>query len=86
MFLQFGQIVEGIGATSLAGIDETHKQVADMSAILGFIEKRAFAMQDGLFQSSFADGIVERRSRHVEKLDKFCPVYRARNQRRAFER
>jgi hypothetical protein len=47
MFLQFDQIVEGIGTTSLAGIDETHKQVADLSAILGFIEKRAFAMQDG---------------------------------------
>ncbi len=49
MFLQFDQIVEGIGAAPLAGIDETHKQVANLSAVLGFIEQRAFAMQDGLF-------------------------------------
>jgi hypothetical protein len=38
MFLQFDQIVEGIGITSFAGIDETHKQVADLSAVSGFIE------------------------------------------------
>jgi hypothetical protein len=49
MFLQFDQIVEGIGATSLAGIDEAHKQVANLGAVLGLIKKRALAVQDGLF-------------------------------------
>jgi hypothetical protein len=55
MFLQFDQIIKGIGRAPLARINESHKQVADLSAVLGFIEKGSLPMQDGLFQRSFAD-------------------------------
>jgi hypothetical protein len=54
VFLQRGQVVEGIGIAELARVDEAHEEVANVSPVLGFIEERIFAMQDGLLQGTFA--------------------------------
>lgn len=39
VFLHLGEIVEGIGAVQFAGVDQTHKQVAHSSTVLGLIEQ-----------------------------------------------
>jgi hypothetical protein len=62
VFLQLGEVVEGIGVVQLTSVDETHEEVAHLGALAGFIEQRILAMQDGLLQGPLADVVVERRS------------------------
>jgi len=38
VLLQFGEVVERIGAVELAGVDEAHEQVADAGAVFGLVE------------------------------------------------
>ncbi len=59
MPLQLGQIVERVGATELVGVDQAHEQIADVSAVLGFIKESVLAMKDGFLQGSFASVIVQ---------------------------
>ena len=61
MFLQFGEVVEGISLVQFAGVDQAHEQVADPGAVFGFVKVSVFAVQDGLFQGSFANIIYLRR-------------------------
>ena len=49
MFLQFGEIVKGIGLIQLAGVDQAHEQVADPGSVFGLVEVGVFAVQNGLF-------------------------------------
>jgi len=44
--LQLGQVVEGVGACELAGMDQTHEQIADMSAVFGFIKESVLASME----------------------------------------
>ena len=62
MSLQFGQVVEGIGPAELAGVDETHEHIADVSAVLGLVEQRILSMNYGPFQCPLDDVVVQRRS------------------------
>jgi hypothetical protein len=39
VFLQRGQVVEGIGIAELARVDEAHEEVANVSPVLGLIEE-----------------------------------------------
>jgi len=52
MFLQRGQVVEGIGAVQLTRMNQAHEEVADLRAVLCLVEQRIFSMQDGLLQPS----------------------------------
>ena len=47
MPLQFGQIIEGVGAVQLAGMDQAHVQVAHLSSVQRLIKQRVLAIQDG---------------------------------------
>jgi hypothetical protein len=42
VFLQFGEVLEGIGAVQFAGADQTHVQIAHLGAILGPTKERVF--------------------------------------------
>ena len=55
VLLQLGQIVEGIAGAELAGVDEAHKEVAHAGAVLGLVEQRSFAMENGLLEGPLAD-------------------------------
>ena len=57
--MQLGQIVERVGATELAGVDQAHEEIADMSAVLGFVKKGVLAMKDGFLQGYFANIVVQ---------------------------
>jgi hypothetical protein len=39
MFLQFGEVVEGIDAVQFAGMDQTHEQIPHLGAVRGLIEQ-----------------------------------------------
>ena len=54
MFLEFGEVVEGIDAVQFAGVDQAHKQIAHTGAVLGLIEIRIFPMKNSLFEGLFA--------------------------------
>jgi hypothetical protein len=53
--LKLDQVVEGVGVTELTGVDQAHEQIADMSAVLGFIKESVLAMKDGFLQGSLAN-------------------------------
>ncbi len=58
--MQDCQIVEGIDVRKLTGIDQAHKQIADTSTTLGFIEQRIPAMQNCFLQGTLNNAAVER--------------------------
>ena len=58
MFLKFGEVVEGVDAVQLAGVDQAHKQISHTGAVLGFIEIRVFPMKYRFLECSFTDVVV----------------------------
>ncbi len=50
--LQLGQIIERIGSVQLAGVDQTHEQVAHSGAVQRLIEECVLAVQDGFLQGT----------------------------------
>lgn len=52
MPLQLGQIVERIGFVQLAGVDQTHEQIADSGAIQRLVKERVPPVQNGFLQST----------------------------------
>ena len=48
---QFREIADGIGAIQLAGVDQAHIQVADLSTLQGLIEETVFPVQNRFFQT-----------------------------------
>lgn len=44
VFLQFGQVIQGVDAVQLAGVNQTHEQVADVGAVLGLIKQTNFGV------------------------------------------
>ena len=43
--LLLGQIIERIGSVQLAGVNQTHEQIADSGAIQRLVEERVLAVQ-----------------------------------------
>jgi len=39
VFLQLGEVVEGIGVVQFTGVDQTHVQVTHLGTVLGLIEQ-----------------------------------------------
>ncbi len=64
MFLKFCQVIKGINPSQIAGMDQAHKQIANARTIFSFIEQGIFAMQDGFFQSPFANIVYGCRTMH----------------------
>lgn len=48
MLLEGDQVVEGIDAPQIAGVDQAHEHIADEGAMLGPVEERVFSVEDGL--------------------------------------
>jgi serine/threonine protein kinase len=49
VFLKGRQVMEGVDLVELAGMNEAHEQVPNVSAMLGPVEKRVFAVQNRSF-------------------------------------
>jgi hypothetical protein len=47
MLLHGFKIFKGIYLAKIAGVNQTHEHITDVSAVLGFEEQRIFPMQDG---------------------------------------
>ena len=46
VLLQLGEIVEWVGVTELAGMDQTHVQIAYLGAVQRLVKQRVLAMQN----------------------------------------
>ena len=62
MALEFDQVVEGVGAAQLAGVDQRHEQVADLRSVERAIEQRVLSMQHRSFQAPLDDVVIQRGS------------------------
>ena len=74
VFLQLGEIVEGIGAVRFAGMNEAHVEVAHPGAVPGLIEQTILSMQNGLLQGPLANVVVERGARLAQEQRQRFPV------------
>ena len=72
--VEFGEVVEGVGAAEGAGVDQTHEEVAHLGPVLGLEEEGISTMPDRHFQRPFADIIVQRSSRYPQKQRQLLPV------------
>ena len=55
MSMEVLEVVERIEVVQLARLNQAHVQIADRGAVVRLMEQRTLAMNDGFFQSSFAD-------------------------------
>ena len=46
---QFSEIANGIDAIQLAGVDQGHVQITDLSTLQGLVEKTVFSVQNCFF-------------------------------------
>ena len=74
VFLKIGKVIKGINPSQIAGMDQAHKQIPNARTIFSFIEQGIFAMQDGFFQSPFANIVVKRRLWYPQKESQRRPV------------
>jgi hypothetical protein len=58
MPLQLGQVLEAVGSAKLAGMNQTHEQISDLSTVQCPIEQGVFPMEHDPFQRSFNDIVM----------------------------
>jgi hypothetical protein len=74
MALDFDQVVEGVGAAQLAGMDQAHELIADLRTVQGAIVQYVLTMQNGALQGSFDDIVIKRGSGLSEEQRQPQPV------------
>ena len=74
MLLQGFEILEGIHFAQIAGMNQAHEQITDVSPMFGFIKQRVFAVKDRLFQRALTEVIVQRSLWHPKEQCEFFPV------------
>lgn len=74
MELELGEVVEGVGAVELAGINNAHVEIARVCAVIGLVEERIFPVQDRHLERPFADVIVQGGSRLTKEERQLYPV------------
>src|SRR5437870_9260119 len=57
--LQLGEVVEGIDAVELAGVNQAHVQVPPLRSLPGLVKQRVLAMQNGLLQGTLDQIVIE---------------------------
>ena len=65
VLVQLGQVVEGIDAVQLTGVDQAREQIPDTGAIFGLVEVGILAVQNRLFQGLFTDVVHLGRQIHL---------------------
>ena len=75
IFLKGDQIVESVFLSHVAGLNEAHEHVPYNGPIRGFIKQGVLPVDDGLFQSTFADIIVEWGTGDFEETGQSLPVF-----------
>ena len=72
--LECHQVFEWVDLVDLGCVDQAHVDVPDPSALCGLVEQAVLAMQDGPFQGTFADIVVQGGSRLPEEQGQCGPV------------
>ena len=73
MFLQFGEVVEGIGLIQFASMDQAHEQVPHLGTVLRLIEQTILSMQNAFLQSPLDEVRIQRRARLAEEQGQPSP-------------
>ena len=71
---QGNEVVERLDLVEFGGMDQGHEQITDARAVQRPIEERVLPMQNGLFEYTFGDVVVEWGARHAQKQAQFLPV------------
>src|ERR1017187_7692941 len=71
---QLHQILERVHAVELAGVNQTHEQVAHLCPVQRAVEQSVLAVQHRQFQRPLADVVVQRRSRLAKEQSQCLPV------------
>jgi len=74
MSLQLGEIIKWILAVQAAGMNQTHEQITDVSAMFGFVKQGVFAMTDASLERLFADVVIQWGAGDKKKPGKFLPM------------
>lgn len=74
MPVKFREVIEGIGPTKFAGVDQAHEQVAHAGTAVRLVEQGILAVKDRPFQRPFAEIIVERGTRRAQEERQLRPV------------
>ena len=53
--LQFGEVVEGVGAAQFTGVDQAHEKVADLGAVKRAVKQCVLAVEHSAFEHLFAE-------------------------------
>lgn len=72
--LQFGQVVERVGVAQLAGVNQTHEQVAHLRPVQRPIKQGVLPMQNRPLQRSFTKVVVQRGAGLPQKQCQRLPV------------
>jgi hypothetical protein len=72
--LQLGQIVEGVDTIQLAGVYQTHEQIADSGAVQRLIKECILAVQNRFFQGTLDDVVIDRCAWLPEEERQLWPV------------
>ena len=74
MALKGVEIVQRIGHTESASVDQAHEHIPQPRPVGRFIAQRVFPMQDGHLESAFANIIIQGRSCLAEEQGERLPV------------
>ena len=72
--LQLAEVIEWIGFTQLASVDETHEQIAHFRAVQRAIEQRILTMQHGTLERTLTDVVIQRRTCIAQECGQPFPV------------
>ena len=67
--------MERIFVGHIAGLNKAHEHVTYIRPVLGFIKQGVFPVNNGFFQCTFTDIVVERGARDFQKPGQRRPVF-----------
>lgn len=59
--LQFGEVVERVGAIEITSVDQAHEEIAHLGAIERAVKQCILAMEHRAFQHLFAEIVIQER-------------------------
>lgn len=72
--LKFGNIDERVGIVELACMDQTHKQITNVSSMLCFIKQGVFPMHDSTFDYLLTQIVIQRSAGNFQEHGQLSPV------------
>lgn len=72
--LKIGDIVERVDIVELAGMDQAHEQITNVSSMLCFVKQGVFPMHDSPFEYLLTQIVIQRSAGNLQKHGQLSPV------------